>query len=66
MVEAGAKIKKTVEENVSNNLRESFFLFLNITFSFLSLYIFRKIRNVDDLCNCWESLRIFFLFRKVR
>lgn len=35
MVEAGAKIKKTVEENVSNNLRESFFLFLNITFSLL-------------------------------
>lgn len=43
MVEAGAKIKKTVEENVSN-LRTFFFLMLLSFFYILSL----KFRKVDD------------------
>lgn len=63
MVEAGAKIKKTVEENVSN-LRTFFFLMLLSFF----LYIIPKVSKVRRL----ETLIIHvivgvknFLFKKV-
>lgn len=59
VVEAGAKIKKTVEENVSNT-NFFFFFFLNIIIPLLMSSLFLKVvddrrnANVNNSCYCWN------------